>query len=191
MIGVGVALALGLLVVDLLVGPPAHDVHSIGSDAVTVAAYPSDPGSAFYWQRGQAAETLAMITCEYQRAGAGPCTASDIVSRFPQLKQSVQTLYYVWSGCSAWNRLYGYGSGRNFEYFASDRTLVVHCYMATGWLYVAPAPGYVEQGYAPVLLAIQTTAMGHGILHIQEDDRLEHWTGDWSTEYELATATIS
>ncbi len=164
---------------------------SIGGDAVTVAAYPSDSGSAFYWQSGQAAENFGKITCEYWRAGAGPCTASDIASRFPQPKQSDHTLYYVWSGCSAWNTLYGYQSGHNFEYFASARTLVVHCYMATGWLYVKPAPGYVEAGYAPALLAVPTTSIGSGILHIEEDDRLEHWTGDLSTEYELTSATIS
>jgi hypothetical protein len=190
-IGLGLALAFALLVVDLLVGPPAHDVHSFGADAVTVASYPSDSHSAFYWQKGPAAENLAAVMCEYRRAGSGPCTASDIASRFPELKQADHTVYYVWPGCSAWNTLYGYGFGHNFEYFAPSRTLVVHCYMATGWLYVKPAPGYVQAGYAPVLLAIPTTSIRSGILHIDEDDRLEHWTGDLSTEYELTTATIS
>lgn len=190
-VGVGVAACVALGLVDLLVGPPAHDVHSFGGSALTVATYPSDLQGDFYWRPEPPTENLAAVECAHQRAGAAPCASLDIVSRFADLKQAKQTLYYVWRGCPARYARYGYGSGQNFEFFAASRTLVMHCYMATGWFYVRPNPGEVEPGYAPVLLAIPTAEMGDGVLRIHEDDRYEHWTGDASYESELTTTTIS
>ena len=197
----GVAIALTVLaiflVADAFVPPPAHDVHSLGASRVSVSAYQPAISSAdrvdFWWQPGPATDSLSDIKCTHIRDPQRPCTAPDVATEFPNLHQTDRTLYYVWTGCIEWS---GHGAiipwdGYNVEYFASSRTLVLHCYIGVGWVYfperlfgMASLPRYI-------LLAIPTSAMGSGRVSIREDDRLEHLAGDWSTEYDLATATIS
>ena len=92
-----------------------------------------------------------------------------------------------WHGAGAILNWQGY----NVEYFPSDRRLVIHCYLAEGWL--APHRSmYGVAGQPPAnLLVISTGSIGRGDVQIFEDDRLEHLVGDGSTEFKLADAAIS
>jgi hypothetical protein len=193
LLGLGIAVILALMVVDGLVAPPAHDVHSIGATAVAPTIFRAQPNTyfGFHLLVVEPTERLADLTCAANQAGAQaePCTAEELSRLFPTLRQTDHTLYYVWSGCRYPGR--GSGYGYNFEYLATGRTLVLHCYMATGWLYVKPGPGDRAEGYQPQLLAIATASMGRGDLHFHEDDRLEHLAGDLSNEYDVGTVSIS
>lgn len=191
LIGLGIALVLVLLLVVAFVAPPGHEVHSPGGTSVTVAAYPST--DQFAWQPSAPSVSLGDIKCRAFTAGRSPCTREQIASAFPRLAQSDHTLYYVWSGCIDWS---GAGAvirweGYNIEYFKSSGTLLVHCYIGTAYMYLPDRQFGVAGEFAGTLLAIPTSGIGSGSLQIREDDRLEHLVGDQSTEYDLATATIT
>jgi hypothetical protein len=191
--GLGVALIAILLMIEAWVAPPAHPVHSFGGSDIKASAYtePIQQDADFYWKAGPAVESLSSIRCSHF-TGKPTCGPADIAFQFPGLQQAAHTLYYVWTGCVAWT---GAGpvipwAGYNIEYFASSRTLVLHCYIGTGVLYFPDRLfGSVAQ-QSGTLLAIPTAAMGSGALRIDEDDRMEHLVGDSSNEYELTTATI-
>jgi len=138
---------------------------------------------------------LADIACSTQSPYRSDptCNASTVTQYFPNLKQSPQTLYMVWAGCIDWS---GAGviipwQGYNVEYFPSNRQLVFHCYTAKPWVYLPDRLMGVAAFPTLALYAVPTAAMGAGSLSIVEDDRLEHLMGDQSTEFQLATATLS
>jgi hypothetical protein len=180
-----VALLAIFVLADAFVSPPGHEVHSSGGVGIGVQAYPGNQHE--YWRPGNPTPTLADVKCTTEPINPDQrCSA-------PGLSQQDHTLYYVWSGCVQWS---GAGaiipwSGFNVEYFASTRTLVLHCYVGTPWVYF-PERLYGVAAISPmVLLAIPTSAIGGGPIAIHEDDRLEHLVGDQSSEYPLATATIA
>ena len=41
------------------------------------------------------------------------------------------------------------------------------------------------------LLLVPTASLPAGPVSVIEDDRIEHWVGDQSTEHQIGTATIS
>ncbi|HZQ50307.1 MAG TPA: hypothetical protein VFB69_08365 [Candidatus Dormibacteraeota bacterium] len=196
LVALGIAIAVILLMIEAWVPPPAHEVHSIGGTAVNAVAYPPPAltlDSDFTWWPGPATESLSSVACMHLRAPRLPCGRADVAAEYPNLVQGDHTLYFVWSGCVDW---YGAGpvipwAGSNVEYFASTRTLVLHCYVGTGLLYVPDRVFGSRSQLTYTLLAIPTTPIGAGALHIREDDRLEHLVGDQSTEYDLATATVN
>jgi hypothetical protein len=178
---------------DAFIAPPAHDVHSVGGSSVQLSAY--DSTSTVWWMTGPPTQSLPSVKClDIGPNGRAPCAASDLASAFPTLQQTKNTLYFVWSGCVDWS---GSGAvipwaGYNAEFTASTRTVVLHCYLGTPWIYTPERLfGSRVAGGLNLLLAIPTSDLGAGSLQIREDDRLEHLIGDQSTEYELATATIT
>lgn len=194
LIGGLIALVAVLLGVEAWVPPPAHAVHSIGGTAVDATSYtPSQVANDdFGWQTGPPSESLNDIECVHisTRERCGP---ADISRRFPGLRQTAHTLYYAWIGCVVWS---GVGpiipwAGYNVEYFAASRTLVLHCYVGTGLLYLPDRVSGFAAAPVGVLLTIPTSAIGPGHLEVHEDDRLEHLIGDTDSEYRLATAAIS
>ena len=190
-IAVTVVLVAIFLFAEAFVAPAsAHEVRSPSATAVQADHYTST--HAVFWQPGPPSESLANMSCTWIYAVGGPCTGAYVTSDFPGLHQTDHTLYYVWTGCIDWH---GSGPkidyrGFNIEYFAASRTLVIHCYAPTGWINFPLG----IMGIGPVtwvLLAIPTSDFGAGRLLIQEDDRLEHFVGETSTQFDLTTATIS
>jgi len=191
-------LAFGLVVIlllaDAFAAPIAHDVHSPGATPVSITRFDDIPGK-LDWVYGPPTQDLAAIRCVAFAAGSSqPKCDPTQVPEYPKLGQEPHTLYMVW-GCASWF-VNGNGillDGYNVEWFASSRTLVLHCYTGKPWLYF-PQRVY---GIAPMplraftLLAVPTSEMASGAIHIDEDDRLEHLIGDQSTEYQLATGTVS
>ena len=180
LVGLLIVLTFVFLVAEGIFGPPAHDVHSFGASAVTPAVYtfPFDTG---YWQFGPASESLADIKCFIPLKPQSTCAAV-----FPSLKQTPHTLYYAWAGCIPY-----LGVNFNLEWFGDRRTLVGHCYESEGWLYVQPGGNGVRLRGSLALLAIPTSQIGPGTIHIDEDDRIEHLIGDQSSEYGLTSATVT
>jgi hypothetical protein len=102
-------------------------------------------------------------------------------------------LYVPWTGCISWS---GSGAitnwqGFNLEYLRSGRELVIHCYVAEPWITHHETLRGVAAIPSLSLLIVPTGSMGSGTIQIIEDDRLEHLVGDQSTEFPLASATIS
>ncbi|HZQ50306.1 MAG TPA: hypothetical protein VFB69_08360 [Candidatus Dormibacteraeota bacterium] len=181
-----------VLVADAVVAPPAHEVHSIGGTAVNVAMFPST--NSAWWDPGPPSQSVSDQKCVVPPNHDQRCTSAETAAAFPGLHQTANTLYYVWDGCLSGAEV-GHiipWAGYNVEYFALSRSLVLHCYAATQWLYFpAIDVGVAISGGNGTLLAIPTYAIGAGSLSLRQDDRREHLVGDQSTEYELATATLS
>ena len=192
-VSVGIALIIELaellVVAELLVPPQAHDIHSPNGIPIRVRTAAS---------RGPvliitASESIADLRCQVWHAGevtdqgfrphAGPCPddATLAAAYWPQFSQSPKTLYLTWKRCFVFN----------VEYIASNRTLNIHCYAAGTFIPPAPQhPGTAALSSRDLLL-VPTDAMSPGSLSIIEDDRVERFIGDYSTEVQLATATIS
>lgn len=188
--GSRVSLAVALVVIFLLVvvflpPPSAHEVHTDGGTTVKIGGYPSN--DSVYWQPGPPSQSLADMRCFWRTQPAGQCSTA-----FPGLRQTEHTLYWVWTGCI---RFTGRGpeidwTGFNTEYFAADRTLVVHCYTATGWVnFPGGAMGMATVTW--VLLVVPTSDIGPGKLRLQEDDRFEHLLGENSHQFDLVTVQVS
>jgi hypothetical protein len=171
------------LVADAFVAPPAHDVHSPAGIAPAVKTFDS---IGVWWSPRKPTETLADVKCSTH----GPyqveptCSASSITQYFPNLRQTPQTLYLVWT-------VRFDSSGSNMEYFPSSRTLVFHSYAARPWVNLADRRSDAFPAPRSTLFAVGTSAMGAGELTIVEDDRLEHLVGDQSNESQVATLTIT
>ena len=172
------------LLIDAFVAPAAHPVHGLGGTSITAVEYEST--DALWWVPSDPTESLAGVQCYDQIERKRQCTPAFIAAAFPGLSQADHTLYVVWSGCAGQNSAPGF----NIEYFASSRTLVLHCYVATPWLYFHSVPEGVQALHGMTLLAIPTAGIGPGTLRINEDDRREHLALDQSNEYPLGTATI-
>jgi len=189
--GIAVIIALAQLVVfaELFVSPQAHDIHSPNGIPIRVQTAAS---------RGPvliitASESIVDLRCQVWLAGGltdqgfrphtGPCPDDTTLAAalWPQFSQSPKTLYLAWKRCFVFN----------VEYIAFKRTLIIHCYTAGTFIPPAPRlPGVTAESTRDVLV-VPTDAMSPGSLAIIEDDRVERFIGDYSTEVLLATATIS
>jgi hypothetical protein len=178
-----------LVFAQLFVVPQAHDVHSPNAIPIRVQTALSQTDAYIT----TASESLADIRCQIWHAGrftgqqvtpnTGPCPddATLALAYWPQFAQSPKTLYMAWRRCWVFN----------VEYIDVNRTLIIHCY--TAGTVIPPRamlPGVVAMSFLD-LLVVPTDAISPGSLGIIEDDRVEHFIGDYSNEFLLATATIS
>ncbi|MFI5284603.1 MAG: hypothetical protein ACHQ0J_15980 [Candidatus Dormibacterales bacterium] len=188
--GIAVIIAAAQLIVfaQLFVSPQPHEVHTPNAIPIRVQTATSQT-EAFITV---ASESIADLRCQIWHAGrftgqqvthnTSPCP-DDATLRsayWPQFAQSLKTLYLAWSRCSVFN----------VEYTAFNRTLVIHCFTAGTLIPPVRLAGVVAQPFLDLRLA-PTDAMLPGSLSIIEDDRVEHFIGDFSSEVPLATATIS
>ena len=177
-----------------------HPVHSPGATQLSPSVYSVNRDqAATYSAMPQADESLAVVECSTWRGssiGRGrSCDPQDPSWRvFSTASQAPHTLYLTWYGCISWH---GAGAivpweGYNFEYLATSRSLVVHCYKAAPYVYV-PEHAYGIAAFPPAeLYAIPDGSFGPGPIVVNEDDRLEHLVGDqtWD-DFQVATATIA
>jgi hypothetical protein len=187
-IAVIIAAAQLLVLAELFVSPQAHDVHSPNAIPIRVQTAASRTDALIT----TASESIADLRCQIWHAGgnngqgyrpnAGPCPddATLALAYWPQFSQSPKTLYLAWTRCFVFN----------VEYIAFNRTLIIHCYTAGTLIPDIRLPGLGPPAFLDLLL-VPTDAMSPGSLSIIEDDRVEHFIGDYSSEVLLATATIS
>jgi hypothetical protein len=187
-VAVIIAVAQLLVLAQLFVSPQPHEVHTPNAMPIRVQTATSRI-DAFITT---ASESLTNVRCQIWHAGrftgqqvtpnTGPCPddATLALAYWPQFSQRPKTLYLAWSRCWVFN----------VEYVASNRTLVIHCFTAGTLIPTVTLPGVVAQRFLDLLL-VPTDAMSPGSLSIIEDDRVEHFIGDYSNEVVLATATIS
>jgi len=185
--------------------PSAHDVHSPGASAIE--AYAADqhtaipPNTVAIYGSITPSQSLADIRCQASQLDYGnpsrgdPTTCADAgrlaLRYWPQLTQSANTLYIplrCWGASppkQAWE-------GFNVEYRPSSLTLVIHCYVAGSWLSLQPpVVGSLPIGQPLSLVVVSTAAISTGTIQIVQDDRIERLISDQSTEFQLATVTIS
>jgi hypothetical protein len=184
-----IELAQLLVVVVLFVSPMPHEVHTPNAIPIRVQTSTTRTDALIT----TASESIADLRCQVWHAGGwtlsgyrpntGPCPddATLASTYWPQFSQSPKTLYLAWTRCSVFN----------VEYIAFNRTLVIHCFTAGDSVPPFFSPGGVVALRFLDLLLVPTDAMSPGSLSIIEDDRVEHFLGDSSTEVQLATATIS
>ncbi len=187
-VAVIIELAQLLVLAELWVVPQAHDVYSPNAIPIKVRTAASQTPAL----TTTASESLAEVRCEVWHAGdwtgqqfapkTGPCPddATLELAYWPQFSQSPKTLYLAWRRCSVFN----------VEYIDVNRTLIIHCYSAGTLIPPLRLPGVVAQSFLD-LMVVPTDALSPGSLGIIEDDRVEHFIGDYSSEVLLATATIS
>jgi hypothetical protein len=189
----GIGAIVVLLLADGFVAAPAHDVRTPGATPLAAALVKSDTRILF--QAVQPSESISDIRCQLWHRLHDPLSCpGDVASTyFPSITQTASTLYVPWTGCISWS---GSGAivnwqGFNLEYMASGRRLVIHCFVAEPWITHHETLFGVAALPSISLLVVPTSAMGRGTVEIVEEDRLEHLVGDQSTEFQLATATIS
>jgi hypothetical protein len=187
-IAVIIAVAQLLVLAQLFVSPQPHEVHTPNAIPIRVQTATSQTDAYIT----TASESLADVRCQIWHAGrftgqqvtpnTGPCPddATLALAYWPQFSQSPKTLYLAWSRCWVFN----------VEYIALNRTLVIHCFTAGTLIPTVRLPGVVALSFLSLLL-VPTDAMSPGSVSIIEDDRVEHFIGDYSSEVSLATATIS
>ncbi len=182
--GLGVTpgiILIAALIADAFVAPPLHDVRT--PDAIPVTTSWIEPTEQVEWVASQPTQSFAELRCRLPGSGAAiPCPHP--------IEGAAPTLYLVQALCvgpSSGSFTY---QGHNLEYFPSSRTLVIHCYIARGWLDIGGPMGVAAVPRA-ALLVVSTSAMGPGTIKIVEDNRVEHLFGDQSDEFQVATATIS
>jgi hypothetical protein len=190
-----VVVVIFLLMVEAFVRPPAHEVHMPGDIAVKATLVVSSP-PAYNYPLLLPTQSLEAIRCHLWRSRVRPVTTTATCPDsaalagmfFPSLTQSPKTLYFPWPRCpGTWTGWDGF----NLEYRSSSRTLVLHCYLAAPWIWRQPMRSDAIAEQPAAILVIPTESFLIGTVNIVEDDRIEHLVGDWSTEYPLATATIS
>jgi hypothetical protein len=192
-LGVGLA---GLLLVAF-VAPPVHDIHSPNGVAMNVRVVDSSPQVMYV--PITPTQSLDDVRCQLwhadshnlHKADLCPSGASLATSYLSQLTRSPATLYVGWLPCgsvSAYGES-GVSHGFNVEYIASNRTVIIHCYLARAWL-SAPGPRGVYAVAPLQLLLVPTSGILPGNLSIVEDDRVEHLLGDQSSESPLGRALI-
>jgi hypothetical protein len=183
-------IAVGQLLVfaQLFVAPQAHEVHTPNAIPIRVQTAASHTDALIT----TTSESIADLRCQIWHAGGwtlsgfrpntGPCPddATLAAAYWPQFSQSPKTLYLAWTRCFVFN----------VEYIAFNHTLIIHCYTAGTVIPPVRLAGVVAQSFLSLLL-VPTDAISPGSVSIIEDDRVEHFIGDYSSEVLLATATIS
>jgi hypothetical protein len=181
-------------VVDAFGVPARHDIHTPG--AIPVEVRSSDPGSdSPFFGPIKPSQSLSNVRCQawlLQRPAPCPHDAALASIYWPKLAQTSEVLYVWWQACGEYwyAPAHAVNDGFNVEYLGSNRTLTIHCYFATPWIQTPGPPG-VTMTVAFALLVVPTNAFRPGKLTIVQDDRLEHLAGDQSTQFQVATATIS
>jgi hypothetical protein len=194
-IATGVIIPVAILVAVGMIAaytPPAHDVHAPGGSAIKAQLVYSDK-PVYVGRSLQPSQSLDVVRCEIwfekQNQQPNPCPNSATLASqlFPNLTQSSKTLYFPWDGCSVGSR-----DGYNIEYLETTQTLVIHCYAAESLLALHWSPHGVMAMHDLALLLIPTDSIPPGsVITIVEEDRAERLLREWSTETELAIATIS
>jgi hypothetical protein len=189
----GIALAVVFLLADAFVATPAHDVHTPGATQLAATLINSDIRGSF--AAVQPSESISDLRCHVWHAHHSAMQCPDDIAGtiFPSVTQTPNTLYLIWMGCISWH---GYGEiiswqGYNLEYLPPSRRLLIHCYVSEPWITHHQTLFGVAAVPSASLLVVPTGPMGPGRVQVVEDDRLEHLVGDQSTEFQLATATIS
>jgi hypothetical protein len=173
--------------------PPAHEIHTSGSSPLDSRLVASDPG---VWSNGQViqpGESIDMIRCRRWQARrslglACPDSATLAADFFPNLTQTPKTLYLPWQRCYLDGALW---AGFNLEYQPIRRTLVIHCYTAEAWIHWRQVRTAMWPQPEQLMLVVSTKSLPVGDINIVEDDRVERYAGDISTEFPRGTATIS
>jgi hypothetical protein len=191
-IGIAIAVAVVFILVSPFVWPSPHEVHTPGAEALNTRTVGSDP-PAYSAQAIQPSQSLNDVRCAIWRARR-PQTADCLDAAtlaglyFPKLTQSPRTLYVPWLWCVSTSRG---ANGFNVEYQPSRRALVIHCYLATPWIWRQQLTSYPNPQPWLSLLLVPTASLPAGPVSVIEDDRIEHLIGDQSAEHQMATATIS
>jgi hypothetical protein len=173
------------------VSPSPHEVHSPGAETLTTQLVYSDPPVNFL-QAVQPSQSLNDVRCAMWRVGRSqssvcPDAATLAAQYFPKLTQSPRTLYVPWLECP-----YDmHAAGFNVEYQPSRHAVVIHCYVATPWVWSQPQTMGAEPRPRGILLLVPTSSIPAGPVSVIEDCRVEHFGSDQSTESQLGIATIS
>ncbi len=173
------------------VSPSPHEVHTFGAETLTTQLVYSDP-PVNVAQSFQPSESLNDVRCAMWRAGRSqssvcPDAATLAAQYFPKLIQSPSTLYVPWLGCP-----YDmHPDGFNVEYQPGRHAVVIHCYVATPWVWSRPQTMGAEPRPRVNLLLVPTSSIPVGPVSVIEDDRVEHFGSDQSTEFQLGIVTIS
>jgi hypothetical protein len=188
--GLTIAVALVLIVVGAFVQPPPHEVRTPGAEALNTRMVDSDP-AAHLSQPVQPSQSLDDVRCAIWRLRHTE-TCPDVYTLaglyFPQLTQSLSTLYIPWLWCAYTS--FG-ANGFNVEYQPTRRAVVIHCYLATPWVWRRPLTSFANAQPVLSLLLVPTSSLPAGPVSVVEDDRIEYLIGDQSTEHQMGTATIS
>ena len=182
-----------LLLFGLLSSPTPHDVHSAGGVSINGLRIADGDTKVDFFAPIKPSMSVADVRCQmWQSRNPGVCPDETTLTRqyWPALEQSGKTLYVgVSSSCDEYNYVYGF----NVEYFASDRSLLVHCYSAAPWIHLSfPCAGECPRGGGPVtmLIEVPTSPIAQGTLKVIRDDRIEHYIGDQTTKSDLGEVTI-
>jgi hypothetical protein len=188
----GATIAVVIILAVAFVAPPEHEVHTAGATQLKVSVVESDIRA---YPLVQASQAISDVRCRLWAKNRTAISCPDDIARtyWPTVTQAPNTMYIVWTGCISWR---GAGAiinwqGYNLEYFSSNRTLVIHCYVAEPWITRHETMWGVAATPGARLLIVPTGSISPGIVQIVEDDRLEHLLGDQSTEFQLASATVS
>jgi hypothetical protein len=83
-----------VVLADVLVRPPAHEVHTPGGTPIAARFFEAD--GRYELPGGTPSETLAAMSCSDQ-----PCDPVTIAAHYSGLKQSPHTLYMPWARCNS------------------------------------------------------------------------------------------
>jgi hypothetical protein len=188
-----VFVAVVVVVATLSITPPAHEIHTLGATALKTQVVESYNTTLYAARQTQPSQSLDAIRCELwlqRNSSAAACSdrASLAAAYFPQLQQSPMTLYIPWSPCA----LTGSSSrGFNVEYRPARRTIGIHCFIASPWIFFNERGNGVVALPQLALLLVPTLSIPAGQIDIVQDNWTEHLLHDDGYEVRLGTAGIS
>jgi hypothetical protein len=178
------------------VSPSPHEIHTLGAMTLNTQLVYSDHPVSFF-QAVQPSQSLNDVRCAMWHEGrpqTSACPDAETLAGlyFPKLTQSPKSLYVAWLYCQ-FNSLgvYGLSDGFNVEFQPSRRAVVIHCFVARQWVWREPQTMGAMPQPRVSLLVVPTASIPAGPVSVIEDDRVEHFLNDQSTESHLGTATIS
>lgn len=188
---IGVA-AVGAFGADMFVAPRAHDVASPGAVRIELHVFWQSLGVE--WLPARPSLRLADMRCRIAEQPA--CDPTELAARLPDLRQTPRTLYMPWPGCgidAPGGPAPASAAGFNAEFLPSENRIVIHCYSAASLVPTSAAccPGAYPTYFPDSLLTVDLTPVIATSIAVYEDDRIEHLVGDQSTEFQIASATIS
>lgn len=193
-LGIAVLAVLAIVLVGAagaFVTPSPYEVHTPGAQTLNTQLAGSAP-QVYYSQAVQPSQSLNDVRCatwrlRHSQSSVCPDAATLAAEYFPKLTQSPSTLYVPWLGCPYDMRADGF----NVEYQPSRNAVVIHCYVARPWVWKQfQTEGAVPQPLGTLLL-VPTESFPAVPVSVIEDDRVEHFFGELSTENRLGIATIS
>jgi hypothetical protein len=84
-----------------------------------------------------------------------------------------------------------HADGFNAEYEPGRRAVVIHCYVARPRVWSEPQTMGAEPRLLLALLLVPTASIPAGPITVIEDERVERFGSDQSTESQMGIATIS